>query len=49
MNIPQKLIAVELFLYLEYDSMIKQVVAWCETKIDLKTAIFEVEKCGAPF
>ena len=49
MNIPQKLIASELFLYLEYDSVIKQVVAWCKTKIALKTTIFAVEKCAAPF
>ena len=49
MNIPQKLIAAELFLCLEYDSLIKQVVAWCETKIALITTIFAVEKCAAPF
>ena len=49
MNIPQKLIAAKLFLCLEYDSLIKQVVAWFETKIALKTTIFAVEKCAAPF
>ena len=49
MNIPQKLIAAELFLCLESDSLFKQVVAWCETKIALKTTIFAVEKCAAPF
>ena len=49
MNLPQKLTAAELFLYLKYDFLTNKVVGCCEAKIALKTTIFAVEKCTAPF